>query len=115
MKNIFTSFVLSLLILTSCTTQVVSPQKPYSDDKISVGKTFTFVTNDGKREPLNVTKIESKNIYGKNLDEKEVVIEKSKIAEIKKSKTGATIGLVAGVIALVLIVPAYAKNKPVGQ
>lgn len=115
MKNIFTSSVLSLLILTSCTTRVVSAEKPYSDDKISVGKTYTFITNNHKKEPLNVTKIDSEKIYGKDYNGKEVSIEKSELLEIKKNKTLATIGIAAGVVLLALFIPAYVKNKPVGQ
>lgn len=115
MKKLFLSLGLSILLLNSCTTRVVSAKKPYSDSAISVGKTYTFISNDGKKEALNITKIDEQNLTGKNENGKEVVVEKSKIIEIKKTKVGATIGLVVGVIALAIVVPAYASNKPVGQ
>lgn len=115
MKKLFLSLGLSILLLNSCTTRVVSAKKPYSDSAISVGQTYTIVSNDGKKDALNITKIDEQNIFGKNVDGKEITIEKSKITEIKKTKVGGTILLVAGVIGLALVGTAFYHNKPVGQ
>lgn len=43
-----------------------------------------------------------------------MVIEKSNISEVKKTKVAGIIGLVAGIIALVIVAPAYYKNEPIG-
>lgn len=115
MKKLFISLGLSIVLLNSCTTRLVSASKPYSDDKISAGKTYTFTTSDGKNEILTITKIDNQNIYGENSSGKQVIIEKAKISEIKKSKTLATVGLIVGVLVLAVVGDAYAKNKPVGQ
>lgn len=115
MKKYLLSVVLSLLVLTSCTTRVVSSNKPYSDEKLFVGKHYTFLRTDGTKESLDITKIDSENIYGKNVDGREVLVEKSKISEIKKVSAGKTIGLAAGILAIAVLLPAYIQNKPVGQ
>lgn len=115
MKKLFLSLGLSILLLNSCTTRVVSAEKPYSDSAISVGKSFTFFTNDGKKLTFEITKIDEQNILGKDFEGKEVVVEKSKITEIKRSKTGATILLVAGTVAVVLVGIMYYKQKPIGD
>lgn len=114
MKKLFLSLSLSVIFLNSCTTRVVSAEKSYSDDKILQGRTYTFISKDGKKESINITKIDEQNIYGNDSEGKKVVIEKSNISEVKKTKVGATIGLVAGIIALVIIAPAYYKNEPIG-
>lgn len=115
MKKLFISLGLSIIFLNSCTTRVVSANKPYSDDKISNGKTYTFFSNDGSKKVFIVEKISENTIIGKDVvDGKEVSIEKSNISKINKSNTLATIGLVAGIIVAALVIPAYAKNEPVG-
>ena len=115
MKKLFLSLGLSILLLNSCTTRVVSAKKPYSDSAISVGQTYTIVSNDGKKDALNITKIDEQNIFGKNSEGKELMVEKSKITEIKQTKVGATVALVVGIVALAIIIPAYVSNKPIGQ
>lgn len=115
MKKLFLSFSLSFIILNSCTTTLVSAGKSYSDATISVGNMYTFITSDGKKQALNITKIDEQNIFGKNSEGKELMVEKSKITKIKKTKVGATVALVVGVVALAVIIPAYVNNKPIGQ
>lgn len=115
MKKLLISLGLSFILLNSCTTRVVSAEKPYSDSAISVGKTYTFISSNGKKESLIITKISEQSIFGKNFEGKEVLVEKSKITEIKKTKIGATILLIVGVIGLVAVGNAFYRNKPVGQ
>lgn len=114
MKNLFFSVTLSLIFLNSCTTRVVSANKPYSDDKISNGKTYSFFSNDGSKKVFTVEKIDTNTITGKNAEGQVMSIEKSEISKINKSNTLATVGLVGVIIAAALVIPAYSKNEPVG-
>ncbi len=114
MKNLFLSLSLSVIFLNSCTTRVVSANKPYSDAKISNGKTYTFFSNNGTKKILNVERIDETTIYGKDVNGKEFTIQKSEISKINKSNTLATVGLVVLAIALAFTIPAYVKNEPVG-
>lgn len=115
MKKLFLSLGLSLILLNSCTTRVVSAEKPYTDSAISVGHIYTFFTKDGKKSVFEITKIDAQNIYGKNVEGKEITIEKSNITVIKKSKTGATILLVVGTVSVILVGIMYYKQKPLGD
>lgn len=117
MKNIITSFILSfLLLLSSCTTTLVSTKKQNSiDSVIKKDKTYIFIKNDGTKEKFRVIDIDENKISGKNTDEKSLAIDRNQISEIKKSNTLGTVLIVAGVVAGILVIPSYAQNKPVGQ
>lgn len=110
MKKLFLSIGLSIILLNSCTTRVVSSEKPYSDDKISNGKTYSFFSNDGSKKVFTVEKIDANTITGKNAEGKVMSIEKSEISKINKSNTLATVGLVALVLGLALFTPTYINN-----
>ncbi len=110
MKNLFLSLSLSVIFLNSCTTRVVSTNKPYSDAKISNGKTYTFFSNNGTKKVLNVERIDETTIYGKDVNGKEFTIQKSEISKINKSNTLATVGIVVLVLALALFTPTYINN-----
>jgi len=113
MKKILLSLSLSIILLNSCTARVVSSSKPYSDDKVTTGKTYNFFTKDGKSKMFQITKIDEVKIYGIDPDGKESFVEKSNIVEIKKNKFLATVGLVVGVIGLVVIADAYYHQKTI--
>ncbi len=110
MKNLFLSLSLSVILLNSCTTRVVSANKPYSDAKISNGKTYTFFSNNGTKKILNVERIDETTIYGKDVNGKEFTIQKSEISKINKSNTLATVGIVVLVLGLALFTPTYINN-----
>ena len=110
MKNLFLSLSLSVILLNSCTTRVVSANKPYSDAKISNGKTYTFFSNNGTKKILNVERIDETTIYGKDVNGKESTIQKSEISKINKSNTLATVGIVVLVLGLALFTPTYINN-----
>ena len=110
MKNLFLSLLLSVIFLNSCTTRVVSANKPYSDAKISNGKTYTFFSNNGTKKILNVERIDETTIYGKDVNGKEFTIQKSEISKINKSNTLATVGIVVLVLGLALFTPTYINN-----
>ena len=110
MKNLFLSLSLSVILLNSCTTRVVSANKPYYDAKISNGKTYTFFSNNGTKKILNVERIDETTIYGKDVNGKEFTIQKSEISKINKSNTLATVGIVVLVLGLALFTPTYINN-----
>ncbi|GGP03288.1 hypothetical protein GCM10010992_11090 [Cloacibacterium rupense] len=114
MKNLLICLSLSVIFLNSCTTRVVSANKPYSDTKLSYGKTYTFFSNNGTKITLNVERIDETTIYGKDIIGKDITIQKSEISKINKSNTLATVGLVVLAIAAALTIPAYVKNEPIG-
>ncbi|QOW11273.1 hypothetical protein Q73A0000_13355 [Kaistella flava (ex Peng et al. 2021)] len=116
MKSIFTSLTLSsMILLSSCTTTLVSNKKKEIDSALQTGKTYTFVKNNGTQEKFRILKIEEDKITGKNDDEKNFVIEKADISKIKKSNTIGTVLIVVGALAAAVLIPAYVSNKPVGQ
>jgi hypothetical protein len=49
MKNLFLSLSLSVIFLNSCTTRVVSANKPYSDAKFLMEKLILFSNNGTKK------------------------------------------------------------------
>lgn len=105
-KNISKVLVLSFFfMLASCTTRVVSPNKPLQDNSLDLYKTYTIQTKDAKSQKLEVVKVDATKIYGKNKAGEMVEIEKSEVREIKKPDVllSAIIGLAA--IAAVIFVP----------
>lgn len=114
MKKLFLSLSLSIIFLNSCVSKVVSDKKPYTDERISIGKTYTFISNNGTKKVFTVQKIDASTIVGTNYEGKEISIEKSEISRINKSNTLSSVGLAATIIVVVLFVPAYIKNEPVG-
>ncbi len=110
MKNLFLSLSLSVIFLNSCTTRVVSTNKPYSDANISNGKTYTFFSNNGTKKILNVERIDEATIYGKDANGNDFTIQKSEISKINKSNTLATVGIVVLVLGLALFTPTYINN-----
>ncbi|MCB4234334.1 hypothetical protein LDL59_02280 [Kaistella anthropi] len=78
MKNKIVSYSLTFLLLTSCTTRIVSEKKPYSDNKISVGKIYSFITKDSKKYHLKFTKEDEEVIYGEDKEGNEIRIEKNR-------------------------------------
>lgn len=115
MKQFLTSILLSGILLTSCTTSIVNQRKPYADDKLKLGKNYTFTIQDDKKYNLEVSKIDSLNVYGKNKEGELMVLDKSQISTISKPNVGGTLGIIAGGIAAAIIIPAYISNKPVGN
>lgn len=117
MKNLFISLLLStLILLSSCTTTLFSSTKKREIDSVlQTGKTYKFLKTDGTKANFRVVTIQENKIMGKNEEGRLFEIEKDQISEIKKNNTVGTVLIVAGTVAGVLIIPAYAGNKPVGH
>lgn len=104
-KNISkTIFVSLFLMLASCQTRVVSPNKPLLDNSIDLYQKYTIQTKDAKSQKVEVLKMDATKIYGKNKLGEMVEIEKSDVREVKKPDylSSALIGLVA-VLAVIFV------------
>ncbi|MBV8325496.1 hypothetical protein [Chryseobacterium sp.] len=115
MKLITIMAGVSLMLLSSCTTSLVNQRKPYNDNKLKLGKSYIFTTQDGKKYNIDVSKIDSLTLYGRDNTDNLVQIKKSEINTIKKHNVAGTLGIIAGGIAAVVIIPSYISNKPIGK
>jgi len=105
-KNITRTLVLSLfLILASCTTRVVSPNKPMQDNSIDLYKKYTIQTKDAKTQKVEIVKVDATKIYGKNKAGEMVEIEKSEVREIRKPDILASAVIALAAIAAVVFIP----------
>lgn len=115
MKNKIILHSLSFLLLFSCTTRIVSEDKPYIDNEIFSGKIYSFMTKDSKKDHLKFIKEDEEAIYGENKEGVEIRIEKKQIISIKKSNIIGTVAIITGALVTAILLPAYIGNKPVGQ
>ncbi|KFC24171.1 bacteriophage spanin2 family protein [Chryseobacterium sp. FH1] len=105
-KNITKALVLSLFfILASCSTRVVSPNKPMKDNSLDLYKTYTIQTKDAKSQKVEVLKVDATKIYGKNRAGEMVEIEKSEVREIKKPDYLVSAIIAIAAIAAVVFIP----------
>ena len=105
----------TLLLTNSCTTTLMSSQKQRSvNDVIETGKNYTFYKNDGTTQKINVAQITDGTVSGKTPDGKTAEIQTADITKIKKGNVLGTVAVVAGAIAIAVVLPAYVKNEPVG-
>ncbi|MCD9854279.1 bacteriophage spanin2 family protein [Epilithonimonas sp. JDS] len=105
-KNITRTLILSLfLILASCSTRLVSPNKPMQDNSIDLYKKYTIQTKDAKTQKVEIVKIDATKIYGKNKAGEMVEIEKSEVREIRKPDILASAVIALAAIAAVVFIP----------
>lgn len=105
-KNITKILVLSLFfILASCTTRVVSPNKPLYDNSINLYTKYTIQTKDAKSQKIEVLKVDATKIYGKNKAGEMVEIEKSEVRQITKPNILASVIIAVAAIAAVIFIP----------
>lgn len=103
-KNLF--WILSILVVvTSCQTRVVSPNKPITDNSLDLYKKYTIVTKDAKSQKLEVVKVDASKIYGKNKMGKMVEIDRSDVREVKKPDVLASVIIGLAAVAAVIFVP----------
>ncbi len=105
-KNITKALVLSLFfILASCTTRVVSPNKPIQDNSIDLYKKYSIQTKDAKRQKIEILKVDATKIYGKNKAGEMVEIEKSEVREIHKPNILASVIIAIAAVAAIIFIP----------
>ncbi len=106
----------SLFLLNSCKTTVVSAEQIRNiDSAIEIGKTYTFVKHDGTKYRFEVSQKTPTHLLGKNSENDQFNLEKAQIATVTKMNTLGTTLILAGIVAAAVTLPAYIKNKPVGQ
>jgi len=106
-SNLITKVVvLSLFfVLASCTTRVVSPNKPIQDNSVDLYKKYTIQTKDAKNQKIEVLKVDATKIYGKNKNGEMIEIEKSEVREIRKPNILASAVIALAAIAAVVFIP----------
>lgn len=106
MKKFFSIFVLLLILsATSCQTRLVSNNKPLQPNSLELYQKYTILTNDAKEYKAEILKQDETQIYIKNKQGEEIVIEKSNIREVKKVDLLSTIAIGLAAIAAVIFVP----------
>ncbi|MBF8457833.1 bacteriophage spanin2 family protein [Kaistella sp. G5-32] len=106
MKKFFSIFVLLLILsATSCQTRLVSNNKPLQPNSLELYEKYTILTNDAKEYKAEILKQDETQIYIKNKQGEEIVIEKSNIREVKKVDLLSTIAIGLAAIAAVIFVP----------
>ena len=103
-QNLFWILSISVMLI-SCQTRVVSPNKPMYDNSLDLYKKYTVVTNDSKSQKLEVIKVDAAKIYGKNKSGETVEIQRSDVREIKKPDVLSSIIIVVAAVAAVIFVP----------
>ena len=106
MKKLLSIFVLLLILsATSCQTRLVSNNKPLQPNSLELYEKYTILTNDAKEYKAEILKQDETQIYIKNKQGEEIVIEKSNIREVKKVDLLSTIAIGLAAIAAVIFVP----------
>lgn len=93
------------MILMSCHTRVVTPNKPLTDNSLDLYKKYTVVTKDAKVQKLEIVKVDATKIYGKNKTGEMVEIEKSEVREIKKPDILSSVIIGLAAVAAVVFIP----------
>lgn len=104
MKRIW-SLCLLLLLLASCQTQVVTPQKPIRNNSLDLYTTYSIQTNDAQVMKLKVLKQDDKRIYGKLKSGESVTVEKKDIHVVRKSNVVSSVLIALAAVAAVILVP----------
>lgn len=106
MKKFFHLVLVAVFFLvTSCQTQVVSQKKPMKENSLELYKKYTIQTNDGKTTRIQVLRTDETNIIGKTKTGEDVTITKSDVREVKKYNLLASIGIAAGAILALILIP----------
>lgn len=106
MKKLLSIFVLLLILsTTSCQTRLLSNNKPLQPNSLELYEKYTILTNDAKEYKAEILKQDETQIYIKNKQGEEIVIEKSNIREVKKVDLLSTIAIGLAAIAAVIFVP----------
>lgn len=105
-KNILrTLLVLVSFLMVSCKTTLVSPSKPMQDNKIELYKTYTIQTKDAHKQKIEIIRIDSDKIYGKNEAGEMIEIKKDDVREIKKLDVWASVLVGVAAILAVIFIP----------
>lgn len=104
MKKIFPVLIV-LLLLSSCKSRVVSPDRPMQNNSLELYHRYEVQTNDARVLKMKVVKVDQENIYGKLKSGEIVTIPRSDIHLVRKTDVLGSIllGLIA--VGTVIIIP----------
>lgn len=115
MKISFLITFLTLAMLASCMTSKVSLDNNYDYSILKPDSKYLIKTKDGNKiRQFTFNKETDTQIIGMQ-ENKEIQVDKNNIDKVSKFSAGKTIPLIIAGVAVAILVPAYAKNKPVGQ
>ncbi|SFI11554.1 hypothetical protein [Halpernia frigidisoli] len=113
-KKIF-ALVILMTLFTSCVSTKVSLQNNFDFSVLKSKSKYIVDTKDGNKiRSFEYLDQNETQLIGK-LEEKNLNIEKTNITKIAKFSAGKTVPLLVGIVAAAIVIPAYSKNKPVGQ
>lgn len=106
MKNLYSIFIVSLvLLMASCQSRVVSVQKPFNKNSLELYKRYSFQLQDASNIRMQVLRVDAENVYGKNNDDEQIVINASEIREVKKTDLFSSVAVALAAVAAVIFVP----------
>lgn len=117
--KMFKKGIALLLIISTLLTSCISVKVPsgkgndYSVLKKDVKYTIHRINGDKIRDFKFIKEDEDK-IIGE-VDEERLEINKTDIKKVSKISIGKNVSLVAIILGLVIVIPAYVKNEPVGR
>lgn len=106
MKN-YQLFLILLLCtsLTSCKTIITNPGKPLVESSIEVGRTYEVQDFSAKVFNLKITDFDKDCIYGTSGKNKQIIIDRSTIRQMKKWEVSKSIILSVFAVAAVIFIP----------
>lgn len=106
MKNLYSILIVSLvLLMASCQSRVVSVQKPFNKNSLELYKRYSFLLQDASNIRMQVLRVDAENVYGKNNDDEQIVINASEIREVKKTDLFSSVAVALAAVAAVIFVP----------
>jgi len=91
--------------MTSCKTIIANPGKPLIDSSIEIGRTYEVQDFNAKVFNLKITAFDNDRIYGISRKEKQIIIDRSTIRQMKKWEVSNSIILGVLAIAAVIFIP----------
>lgn len=102
-------------VFTSCVSTQLSADNNFDYSVLRVNSKYSIETNNGEKiRAFQFIKQDNLQLVG-TIEEKNINIEKANINKIQKFSAGKTVPLILGAVVAAILVPAFAKNKPVGQ
>lgn len=106
MKKFISIFLLSFfIILTSCQTRVVAPDKPLRANSLELYHNYTIQTTDAKVVKVKILRQDTEKIYAKEKNGNEIIINKSDIREVRKTDVISSIIVGLAAVAAVIFIP----------
>jgi hypothetical protein len=106
MKNYQIFLILLLFIsLTSCKTIIANPGKPLIESSIEVGRTYEVQDFNAKVFNLRITDFDKDCIYGISGKNKQIIIDRLTIRQMKKWEVSKSIILGVFAVAAVIFIP----------